>query len=56
MAQKMSELDFHNRNWIFFSEFRKKHKVTENFLKIIDGFGVISTNIEDTLKNIGRVL
>ena len=49
--KEMNDLDFLNRTRTFFIKLRKKHKVRENFVPIIDKAGAISKNIDQTLIN-----
>ena len=48
--KEMNDLDFLNRTRTFFLKLRKKHKVRENFVPIIDKAGTVSKNIDQTLK------
>ena len=49
--QKLNVLDFKNRTRAFFSELRKKYNVSQNTGSIFDSSGILSNNLDTTLKN-----
>ena len=49
--RKMNDLDFRGRTRAFFSEIRKTHITREESGPICNRYGIISDNLDDTLRN-----
>ena len=49
--RKMNDLDFNNRTRAFFSKIRSRQMAEEEPSPIVDSNGILSDNLEDTLKN-----